>query len=44
MTNLEEGSLVEVKTNVEVADVTEFIAGIEWVDVISVSVPEVANV
>ena len=44
MTDLEEGSLVEVKTNVEVADVIEFLQGIEWVDVISVSVPEVANV
>ena len=41
--SLEEGELVEVKINVETADVDETRAGIEWVDVISVSVPEVAT-
>jgi len=38
---LEEGELVEVKVNVEQADVTEFLQEIEWVDVVSESVPNV---
>ena len=43
MISLEEGELVEVNVNVETADVDETRAGIEWFDVISVSVPEVAT-
>ena len=41
--SLEEGELVEVKIYVETADVDETRPSIEWVDVVSVSVPEVAT-
>jgi len=39
--DLEEGELIEVKTNVEQEDVTEVRPSIEQIDVISVAVPDV---
>ena len=41
MNDLEEGELIEVKTNVEQEDVTEVRPSIEQIDVISVAVPDV---